>query len=435
VTAIGPGADRARRSPGWASVRLRLSLLYSAVVFGLAAVLVAAVYLALRASLDEPTVSRERVALIEGGETGPCVMILDTRICGQQYQPTLVRDVQDVERDVNRRALERFRMFSFLGLGGLFGVSLGVGWVVAGRVLRPIERITEVARDIQATDLSRRIRLEGPDDELKHLADTFDEMLGRVETAFEDQRSFIHEASHELRNPIAVIRTNVEVAVSDPHASTEDLRDTLTVVGRAAERMGVLVDDLLMYARQEAPAVRETVVDVGRLVAESVAEFSAPAEARHVRLSWSAGEGLDVHGDPVALKQALANLLANAVRLAPSDSDVRVAAGREDSWVWMAVQDQGPGIPEADQPKVFERFYRGNPAQARAEGRSGLGLTIVRQIARGHGGSVGLRSTVGVGSTFSVWLPAYSPGPATAPAGASEETLVDRPSSPSTANA
>jgi signal transduction histidine kinase len=421
----GPDAAAARRSPGWASIRVRLSLLYSAVVFGLAAVLVAAVYLGLRSSLDEPTVSRERVALIEGGETGPCVMILDTRICGQQYQPTLVRDVQDVERDVNRRALERFRMFSFVGLGGLFLVSLGVGWVVAGRVLRPIERITDVARDIQATDLSRRIRLDGPDDELKHMADTFDEMLGRVETAFEDQRRFIHEASHELRNPIAVIRTNVEVAVGDPHASGEDLRDTLTVVGRAAERMGVLVDDLLMYARQEAPAVREAVVDVDRLVAESVAEFVAPAEARHVRLSWSAAEGLAVHGDPVALKQALANLLVNAVRLAPPGSDVRVAAGREGSWVWMAVQDQGPGIPEADQPKVFERFYRGNPAQARTEGRSGLGLTIVRQIAKGHGGTVGLRSAVGVGSTFSVWLPAYSPSGAAVAAGPAD--TADRP--------
>lgn len=405
--ARGAGMGVASRLPaGWGSVRARLSLLYSAVVFGLAAVLVAMVYLGLRSALDEPTVSRERMALVEGGDSGPCVVINDRPFCGPSYEPTLVRDVQDVERDVNRRALERFRTLAYLGLGGLFLVSLGVGWVVAGKVLRPIERITDVARDIQATDLSRRIRLRGPDDELKELADTFDDMLDRVEDAFESQRRFIHEASHELRNPIAVIRTNVEVALSDHGAPAEDLRETLTVVGRAADRMTVLVDDLLTYARQEAPAVREATVDVGGLVAETAAEFVAEAETKGAKVSWWAPGGLAVRGDPVALKRALANLLANAVRLAPGGSDVRAAAGRDGAWVWMAVQDQGPGIAPEDQAKVFERFYRGDPGRARAEGRSGLGLTIVRQIAKGHGGSVGLRSAPGDGATFSIWLPA-----------------------------
>ena len=110
----------------------------------------------------------------------------------------------------------------------------------------------------------------------------------------------------------------------------------------------------------------------------------------------------------MALKQALANLLANAVRLAPPSTLIQVAAGQEGSWVWMAVQDQGPGIAPEDHARVFERFYRGDPARARSEGHSGLGLTIVRQIAKGHGGSVGLRSALGAGSTFSVWLPALS---------------------------
>lgn len=405
---------RARPS-GWASVRVRLSLLYSAVVFGLGAILVALVYVGLTESLRKQPVTEQVVVPVAGRSAcfrmggGSVVCTLETR------EAEAVDELKVFEKAVNQRALERFKLYSFSGLGGLFLVSLVVGWVLSGRVLRPIDRITNVARDIGATDLSRRIRLEGPDDELKAMADTFDDMLDRIDGAFEDQRRFIHEASHELRNPIAVIRTNVDVALDDPDAPAPELRDTLTVVGRAADRIAVLVDDLLVYARRESPADRETVLDVATVVADSVAEFDAPAEARGLRLLGTTPPGMLVHGDPVALKQALANLLANALRLAPAGTTVQAACGREGAWVWMAVQDEGPGIDPLDQPKVFERFYRGDPARARSEGRSGLGLTIVQQIARGHGGSVGLRSEPGVGSTFSVWLPALADGAPSTP--------------------
>ncbi len=405
-----PLAPFAHRLPsGWGSIRVRLSLLYSAVVFGLGAIMVSAVYIGLTEALRKQPVT-EKVVTAMPGDTS-CFEVGNTLFCMQGTEPREVERLDSlkvIEKQVNQRALERFRMYSFAGLGGLFVVSIGVGWVLAGQVLRPIHRITTVARDIGATDLSKRIRLDGPDDELKAMADTFDDMLDRIDGAFENQRRFIHEASHELRNPIAVIRTNVEVALDDDEAPPEELRDTLAVVGRAADRMAVLVDDLLTYARRESPADRETIVDVGRLVSESVAEFAAPAEARGLRLAAQPQPDLTVHGDPVALKQALANLLANAVRLAPLGTLVQAACGREGAWIWMAVQDQGPGIAAADQPKVFERFYRGDPATARAQGRSGLGLTIVQQIAKGHGGSVGLRSVPGVGSTFSLWLPAIS---------------------------
>src|SRR5690606_9012714 len=175
--------------------------------------------------------------------------------------------------------------YSFTALGLLFIGSLGTGWIVSGRVLRPIGRITGVAREIQATDLSRRIHLRGPNDELRQLADTFDAMLARLDAAFESQRRFIHEASHELRNPLAVIRTNLDVALSDPDATVDDLREVGELVGRTAERMSSLVDDLLYYARQEEPANRAGLIDVAPLVSDAVAEFRAAAE--------SAGLGLD----------------------------------------------------------------------------------------------------------------------------------------------
>jgi signal transduction histidine kinase len=392
------------------SIRFRLTALYSLFLFGLAAVVVGGIYLALAHRLHEEPVSRDIVI-----EQLPATVDPE----GNTYLPPTY---QDFERRVNERSLQLLRSYSFGALGLLFLTSLGVGWVVAGRVLAPIDRITGVAREIQATDLKRRIALQGPPDELKDLADTFDGMLSRIDEAFESQRRFIQEASHELRNPLAVIRTNLDVTLADEDASNEDLRRTSEVVRRAAERMSHLVDDLLTYARQGATVRQFERLDAASVVADAAAEFQVPAEARGVVLEAASPSGLVVIGDRVALRQAVANLLANAIRLAPEGSMIRVAAGQEgdpddrgDHWVWIAVEDQGPGIPEAQQELVFQRFWRGDGRKAREEGRSGLGLTIVRQIAESHRGSVRLASNPAGGSTFSLWLPA-APSPATASA-------------------
>jgi signal transduction histidine kinase len=233
-------------------------------------------------------------------------------------------------------------------------------------------------------------------------------MLGRLEGAFEGQRRFIHEASHELRNPLAVIRTNLEVVAADPEADVADYRTTIGVVEKSVARMSRLVDDLLIYADRGSPTREQAPVDVSSVVHDAAAEFLLPADSRGVRLLASARPGLWVVGDRDALRRALANLLANAVRLAPSGTEIRVAADREDDWVWMAVEDEGPGISAEERDLVFQRFWRGDDTMARREGRSGLGLTIVRQIAEGHRGAVRLLPSPTGGSTFVVWLPATS---------------------------
>jgi signal transduction histidine kinase len=399
---VTPGLLAARRLPSWlGSIRLRLTFVYSSVLFSVATFLVGVLYMAETRALSAMRYESGSIRFMD--EAGTTIELLTP---------------EQFARRVHEQALLELRQYSLWAIVVLFLLSLGIGWVVSGGVLRPIERITGVAKDIQATDLSRRINLGGPRDELRELADTFDAMLGRIDDAFESQRQFIHEASHELRNPLAVIRTNLDVVLADPEAGVDDLRHTLEVVQRSSERMGRLVDDLLVYARHGSLSLQREQLDVAALVHETADEFQAPAEARGIRVLSHAPPGLLVHGDRHSLRQALANLLANAVRLAPSESTIKVRAGAQGPWIWMSVEDEGPGIAPEDQERVFQRFWRGAPgtgesrsggARRPGEVRSGLGLTIVRQVAQAHGGEVKLVSALDRGSAFAIWIPAAAP--------------------------
>lgn len=395
------GIDTDRYLPSvFGSIRFRLALLYSVLLFGLAAVVVGGLYAGLSREIG-------RTILDEVG--------LDYDISGADLSRTVdpageldldVKTLEEFEAEVDRQALGVLRRYSFAALGLLFFASLAVGWYVAGIVLQPIERITAVARSINATDLTRRINLSGPDDELGQLAGTFDDMLDRLDMAFSAQTRFIHEASHELRNPLAVIRTNMEVTLADEDASVEDLRKAGAVVSRSADRMATLVDDLLDHARAETRSSKVEVVDVAAVVNHVGEEFEIPAATGGVTLMSATESELLVEGDPVALRRALANLLANAIRLAPEDTNISIRAGEIEDWVWMGVQDQGPGLSPSDQQRVFRRFWRGdNTGSLKRDGRSGLGLAIVKQIAETHGGTVRVESELGEGSTFVLWLP------------------------------
>lgn len=391
----------AERLPSFlGSIRVRLAVLYSVILFALGAFVVVGIYTAISRSLDNEPVSSGSTRIEVPVRGGPPVDI--ELIPEDEYNRRL-------EAAVNARTLDNLRKYSFIALGSLFVGSLLVGWFVAGIVLRPIHRITRVAREIQATDLSRRINLRGSNDELRQLADTFDDMLARLDAAFESQRRFIHEASHEIRNPLAVMRTNMEVALSDPDASADDLRAAGEVVERAAARMSTLVDDLLLHARREEPANRAGLVDVAPIISEIASDFRAAAEQVEVRIDHVTMPDLWVLGDGMQLRQALANLIANAVRHSPPGSAVRVAGGADEAWIWMSVEDRGPGIAEEDRDRVWQRFWRGDRRRAREQGRSGLGLTIVKQIAERHRGRVQLLSEVGKGSTFIIWLPLVAP--------------------------
>lgn len=396
MTATTTAVGLAARLPPWAgSIRVRLTVLYAVLVFGLSALVTGGVYLGLSRSLSDEPVSRTynltRVVRTPQGVV-------------EVPQGTVRAEIQGLEAEVNDRALDELRRWSLLALlaGAIAGV--GVGWFAAGRVLRPVDHITGVARDIQATDLSRRIALEGPDDEMKELADTFDGMLGRLDEAFEGQRHFFQEASHELRNPLAVIRANLDVALDDDDASAAELRTAAELAARTAERMTHTVDDLLRYARNEQAVMAREPIDMGPLMADVAEEFASPAANRSLTIAVAEPVGpVLVSGDRAALRQALANLLDNAVRLAPEGSTIGVGSGVDGPWAWAAVSDEGPGISAEDQPLVFRRFWRGaGPDGGRG---SGLGLAIVDQILVAHGGAARVVSEPGRGSVFSLWIP------------------------------
>ena len=269
--------------------------------------------------------------------------------------------------------------------------------------MRPVGTIASVAREIEATDLSRRIRLEGPPDEMRDLADTFDAMLDRLDRGVQTQRRFVEDASHELRNPLAVIRTTLDVALSEPE-DAEGLRHAAEVARRTADRMSTTVDELLVFARTSVQPERRVPVDLAEVVAEVAQEYDAEALTRGIRLSRLASSGLIVDGDRSALKRAQANLVSNALHVAPPGSVVHCRAGRAGGWLWFGVRDVGRGIKPDDQAFVFRRAWRDGAPTAEGEAQ-GLGLALVRQIAEVHGGTVSVASVPGHGASFVVWLP------------------------------
>lgn len=387
--------------PAWArSVRLRLAVLYSVLVFGVAVIVVGVVNVGLSRTLSGDPVAEEYQITSFVNTPRGVVAVGETIIR---------RELREVEELVNQRTLDNLRTYSFVTLGALFPLSILIGWLVAGRALRPIDEITDVAREIQSTDLSRRIELEGPHDELRKLADTFDAMLDRVEQGINDQRAFVEDASHELRNPLAIMATNLDVALADEDADATSLRQTAEVVRRTVDRTTRTVDDLVTYARREVPEHRLVTLDVVALAAETVEEYMPPAGARGISIVTTGLDRLVIDADRDALKRALSNLLGNAVRLAPGGSQITVAVGEMGGWAWFGVRDQGPGIADEDHDLVFQRSWtasgRGSPA-----GR-GLGLAIVRQVATSHGGRATLTSQLGTGSSFVVWLPKDRTGP------------------------
>lgn len=285
-----------------------------------------------------------------------------------------------------------------VGLPALVAILTLVGWLLVGRALRPVEALRRQAADIPGTDLGRRLRSSDAQDELARLTVTFNELLARIEASADRQHQFVADAAHELRSPIATLRTQLEVAGRSTPAS--DIRDTVPGLLTDVQRLSHLVDDLLALAKLDAhPAPRRQVVDLDDIVLEQARAVRHRGPVVDVA-GVSAGQVL---GDPSVLTRVVRNLLDNATRYATTRVQVRLSAGASE--VTLVVSDDGPGVPAQDRQRVFDRFTRLDQARSRDAGGAGLGLAIVHDAVVAHHGTISIADNC-PGARFTVVFPA-----------------------------
>ena len=288
-------------------------------------------------------------------------------------------------------------------------VAAGGGIFLARRALKPVDKIAQTAQEIEENDLSQRINVNTKD-ELGRLAATLNEMIGRMERAFQRQKQFTSDASHELRAPLAVIEAESSLALQKERPPS-DYRQSLETISQESKQMSSLIDHLLTLARADAGKEQWnfTEVNLGRLIASLSADIEVLCQEKGLSFQLGQPQDLLLKGDEARLRELFMNLLDNAIIYTPSRGTVSVSLRREGQTAVVVVKDTGVGIPAEDIPFIFERFYRVDKSRSRAEGGTGLGLAICRHIAEAHGGKIQVESQVGVGSSFSVWLPLQSP--------------------------
>ncbi|MER7752873.1 HAMP domain-containing sensor histidine kinase [Kitasatospora sp. NPDC097643] len=283
-------------------------------------------------------------------------------------------------------------------------IAFAAGFAMAGRVLRPLGRITRTARDVASSDLHRRIELDGPDDELKELADTFDDMLDRLDRSFDSQRRFVANASHELRTPLAINRTLLEVQLSDPAASP-DLQQLGKTLLATNERSEQLVEGLLLLARSENELTDRRPVELSEVATRALEQTRTEAGRREVELRSKLDPAV-VAGNGVLLERLALNLLQNAVRYNTPGGWVELTTAEVPGGGELVVSNTGPVVPGYELEHIFEPFRRIKGAdRTRSDKGVGLGLSIVRSVVRAHAGTIEATPRAGGGLTMRVRIP------------------------------
>ena len=330
-------------------------------------------------AVDTPagTVRYLAVPILSGGDTGGVF-------------------VAAIFRDLEAEAIQpAVQAAALVGVAAAFIGSLLAFLLVRRRVVKPVQSVEATARTISESDLSRRIEVNG-EDEIAHLAETFNELLDRLERGFAAQRGFVDDAGHELRTPITIIRGQLELLSEDP----EQRRHAVALVTGELDRMSRMVNDLLLLAKAQQPEfLMFDLVDVGSLTREALEKAGALGERR-----WRLDTVADgaVVGDRQRLAQALIQLLQNAVDHTDADDEIGLGSRIDHGWARFWVRDSGPGVPLEMRDRIFDRFSR---VSSRRSDGAGLGLSIVRSIAEGHGGQVRVESEVGEGTTFTIEVP------------------------------
>ena len=383
----GTDADRARSPRARRlTIRARLTLTYAGLVTGSGAVLIALVYLYMR---------RFEVPVSEA--------------------PVVGTDESDGSIYLRITLLSEF-------LNTMLGISLGalvllallsgaVGWVVAGRMLAPLSTMNEAAKQAASGDLSRRLALAGPRDEIRDLADTYDHMLDSLESSLATYRRFAANASHELRTPLATAQTMIDVALADPGASADQLRSLAKRLRETNQANVETVDALLDLAEAQSGDIYREEVDLGEVVSTVLAQLAPEAAEREVTLPAAPGDVVVVEGDPVLLRQAVSNLLRNAVRHNVPGGGIDLELARADGRARLRLSNGGPLVPAERLASLREPFVRG-AGRGRTRGAGhGLGLAIVSAVATAHDGVLELSANPSGGLSAVLDLPVRADSP------------------------
>ncbi|MFE9249556.1 sensor histidine kinase [Streptomyces sp. NPDC007088] len=383
------------------TIRIRLTLLYGGMFLIAGILLLSIIYLL---AVQAVGVGQKLPFQVVSGQVR-----VSSDVCpnlSTLHDSTVFNDaLNDCVGQQRQRALDRLLSRSLMALLGLSVIAFAFGYAMAGRVLSPLGRITRTARQVAGSDLSRRIKLDGPDDELKELADTFDEMLERLERAFTAQQRFVGNASHELRTPLAINRTLLEVQLSDPGAPPElqQLGKTLLATNERSEQ---LVEGLLLLARSDNQIVERGPVDLAEVAGRAIDQVRSEAADRAVELRGERAPVV-VEGNGVLLERVALNLVQNAVRYnlpAGEGGWVSVDTEAQHGQAVLVVANTGPVVPAYEIDNLFEPFRRLRTERTGSDKGAGLGLSIVRSVVRAHGARIHAEPREGGGLVMRVTL-------------------------------
>lgn len=302
--------------------------------------------------------------------------------------------------------LEYFLIVLIVAIPVALAVSLGAGWFLAGRALRPVDAITLAAQRIAGGDLSQRLTIPPAKDEIGRLAETFNDMIGRLDASFQQIRQFTSDASHELRTPLTVMKGETELMLRKPR-SVEEYRSVLESNLEEIDRMTDIVDELLFLSRADMGEVKMECKPVAleSLVEDIHRQAMLLGQDRKIDVGLGTVMPAAVQGDELRLRELLLNLVENAVKYSHPNGKVEISLVTDGQHAILSVSDQGIGIPTEDLPKIFNRFYRTDNARTHTKKGTGLGLAICAWIAESHKGRIHVQSHVGRGSIFTVTLP------------------------------
>ena len=365
------------------TIRLRLTLVYGGLFLGCGTALLTITYFLIRHQYTGNF-------FVTSGKAGIIAVASETEslgvTTGKVSVPTFGPDpttIAAAAKSQSAAALHQLLVDSGIALAVMAVLSIWLGWVIAGRALRPLRTITNAARDISASNLHRRLALDGPDDELTRLGNTFDALLGRLEASFDAQRQFVANASHELRTPLTLERALIEVALGDPNATTESLRRTCEQVLAAGEHQERLIEALLTLSRSQRGLEHRQEVDLTGIVAAAVEAVDHDGLAFDTALAPAR-----TTGDPRLVERLAANLVGNAVRHNVPDGRARVETGTRDGRAILTVTNTGPSIPQAELGRLFRPFQRLDAGRRNDGEGLGLGLSIVDAVALAHDATI-----------------------------------------------